>query len=43
MKVEAAPRFGMILLVWMIMLGLIGLACAPVIYALAAMWMASPW
>lgn len=43
MKAEAAPRLGVILLVWMIMLGLIALACAPVIYALAVMWSASPW
>ncbi|BCB18028.1 hypothetical protein [Bosea sp. ANAM02] len=43
MKAEAAPHLGMILLVWLIMLGLITLACAPVIYALAAIWSASPW
>ncbi len=28
MKAEAAPRLGVILLVWLIMLGLIALACA---------------
>lgn len=43
MKAEAAPRLGMILLIWLIMLGLIGLACSPVILALAVMWSASPW
>lgn len=43
MKAEAAPRLGLILLVWLVLLGLISIACAPVILALAVMWSASPW
>jgi hypothetical protein len=43
MKAEPAPRLGLLLLVWLVLIGLMAFACAPVIYVLAVTLSAAPW
>lgn len=43
MKAEAAPRLGLMLLAWLILVSLIAFACSPAVLALAVLWSATPW
>jgi hypothetical protein len=38
MRVEPAPRYGLILVVWAIIAGAVVTACSPVILALCLIW-----